>query len=168
MPWRNRRFAVLGGQADHHVHADDFGAFGRGYVHQRDEFFGNVEEFVAVFEIEMIVRADLGVVPGLGAVERDLADEPVGGEVAQRVVDGGERRRIALLAGFGEQGFSRQVAVALGEQQFGDLDALPRRAQARVAQGLAIARLPPGGRNIRRHRLFCPLARPKVPGNPFR
>jgi len=57
-------------------------------------------------------------------------------ELVQRIVDGGERNRHAGALGFLEKRLGRQVAIAAGEEQPAQSDALARRAQAHRAQAV--------------------------------
>ena len=50
----------------------------------------NVDQFVVVFEIEVVMRGDVGIEIGLGAVDADLAQQARIGELIEGVVDGGE------------------------------------------------------------------------------
>src|SRR2546425_4556158 len=88
---------------------------------------GNVDQLVVVFEIEVVVRGDVGVEIGLGAVDRYLAQETRIGELIERVVDGRQRHRNLGERGFLVQHFRGQMAGALAEQQPAQRHALAGR-----------------------------------------
>src|SRR3974390_1549444 len=99
------------------VHARDLVAFRR-RRRLADDHVGawNIEQFVAAFDEEMVVRTDVRVEIRTGALDRDLAQEPDFRELVQGVVDRGERdRNFGLLRLFVEH-FRGEVAVALAEQ----------------------------------------------------
>src|SRR5690606_19376317 len=75
----------------------------------------------------------VGVEIGAGAFEREDAQEAGLGELVERVVDGGERDGDAGGKRLLVQLLGGKVAVALGEQQLGQRDSLPRRTQACLA-----------------------------------
>ena len=101
-------------------------------------------------DIEMLMRAGLGVVPQPRAIERDLAHQPRLAELLERVVDSGERdigvgpRRLLI------QRLGRRMPVALAEQQPAERHALARRPQAGGLQ-LGPHRMKAARRGPRRH-----------------
>ena len=77
-----------------------------------------------------MVRGDVGVEIGLGAVDADLAQQAGIGQLVERVVDGRQRHRNLGERRFLVEHFRRQVARALAEQQPAQRHALPGRPQA--------------------------------------
>ena len=94
----------------------------------------HVDQPALAFDEEVVVVADIGVEIGAGAVDRDFAQKPRLGELVQRVVDGGERDAHAGRLRLGVQVLGRNVAVALGEEDAAELDALARRPQPGMAK----------------------------------
>ena len=91
---------------------------------------GNVDQLVIVLEIEVVMRGDVGVEIGLGAVDADLAQQAGIGQLVERVVDGGERHRNLGEGRFLVEHFRGEMARALAEQQPAQRHALPGRPQA--------------------------------------
>ena len=90
----------------------------------------NVDQLVIVLKIEVMVRRDVGVEIGLGAVDADLAQQTGIGELVEGVVDRGERYRDLRQRRFLVQHFRSEVAGALAEQQPAERHALTGRPQA--------------------------------------
>ena len=70
----------------------------RRQVADRDRLARDVDEGILALDEEVVVLARVGVEIGLGAVDRELAQQPGFGELVQRVVDGRERDRDARPA----------------------------------------------------------------------
>ena len=64
---------------------------------------GMSTKLALVLEEEVVVLARVGVEIGLGAVDRELAQEPRFGELVQGVVDRGQRDRHPGAGGLVEQ-----------------------------------------------------------------
>src|ERR1700694_777840 len=77
-----------------HVDAGDLIAFGHlRHLLQHQMRVRNVDQFVVVFEIEVVMRRHVGVEIGLGAVDADLAQQPCIGQLVEGVVGGCEAQR---------------------------------------------------------------------------
>src|ERR1043166_4755727 len=61
---------------------------------------GNVDQLVTALKVEVMMRGDVGVEVGLGAVDTDLTQQTGIGQLVQRIVDGGERDRDLGVGGF--------------------------------------------------------------------
>jgi hypothetical protein len=94
----------------------------------------DVDQFVVVLEIEVVMRGHVGVEIGLGAVDTDLPQQARIGQLVERVVDGGERYRHFGEGGFLVQHFRGQMPRALAEQEPAQRHALTGGAQARRLQ----------------------------------
>src|SRR6185312_9548177 len=122
-------------QPHDHVDAGDLVAFRRcrgladDHVGPRD-----VEHLVRAFDEEVVMRRDVGIEVGLGAVDRDLAQQADLGELVQRVVDGGERHRHLGAGRLLVEHLGGQMPVALAEQDPAERHALAGRTQADLAQ----------------------------------
>jgi transposase-like protein len=82
--------SALLAQPDHHVDAGDLVAFGHfRHLLQHQMRVRNIDQFVVIFEIEVVMRRHVGVEIGLGAVNADLAQQAGIGQLVERVVDGG-------------------------------------------------------------------------------
>ena len=84
----------------------------------------------------MMVIRHVRIEIGPSGLDDDLAQQPGGGELVQRVVDGRERDPDRAGLRLAMQVLGRHMAVAAVEQQAGESKALPRRAQARRTQTL--------------------------------
>ena len=122
--------AALAPQTHHHVdprHLEPLGRLRRiepGHRGPRD-----VVKLAVVLDQKMMMLGRVGVEIDPRAVDRDLAQNPDGGELVQRVVnrrqrDGQSRRRRLL-----EQPLRRHVTVAPAKQQLSQRHALARRPQ---------------------------------------
>src|SRR5579863_2629291 len=81
--------ALLPPQPHHDVDAGDLVTFrGRRRLADHDIVRRNIEQIVLVLDEEVMVLGIVGVEIGLGAVDRDLAQQADFGELVQRVVDG--------------------------------------------------------------------------------
>ena len=89
--------------------------------------------FVTLDE-EMMVLTWIGVEIGLGAVNRELAQQARFSELVERIVDGGKRHRNTGARRFLEEDLCRDMAVALAEQQPAQRYPLARRTQADTPQ----------------------------------
>ena len=83
---------------------------------------------------EVVVRGEVRIEHHPPLRKDELAQEPLLHEQVERVVDGRERHRHLGLGRLLVKHFGGQMAVALGEQDPAERHALPRRAQANVAQ----------------------------------
>src|SRR6266545_1468182 len=129
------RSAALAAQPHDHVDAGDLVAFRR-RRRLADDRVGirNVEQRVLALDEEVMVLGIVGVEIGLGAVDRDLAQEAHVGELVQRVVDGRQRHRHLGLGGFLVEHLGGDVPVALAEQNPAERHALAGRTQAHIPQ----------------------------------
>jgi len=131
---KERRQRTLGGgfvqERSPDVDARDLVTLGHvGHLREHEMRIGNVDQLVVVLEIEMVVRRDVGVEIGLGAVDADLAQQARIGELIERVVDSGQRHRNLGERGFLVEHFRGQMAGALAEQQPAQRHALAGRPQ---------------------------------------
>ena len=123
---------------DDDVDAGDRAARRRGRRLRQDQVgIGDIDQGAGFFDQEMMVRRRVGVEIGARAFDRDLAQQPGGGELVQGVVDGRQRHRHLCRSRLLKQHFGRDMAVAAAKQQPAERDALAGRPQLRVAQLVA-------------------------------
>jgi hypothetical protein len=83
--------SALLAQPDNHVDPGDLVAFGHfGHLLQHQMRIRDIDQFVVVLEIEVVMRRHIGVELGLGAVDADLAQQARIRELIEGVVDRGE------------------------------------------------------------------------------
>src|SRR6202163_3580042 len=116
-PSPGRQLTLLA-QPHDHVDPGDLVALGHfRHLLQHQMWIRNVDQFVVVFEIEVVMRGHVGVEIGLGAVDADLAQQASIGQLVERVVDGRERHRDLGEGCFLVKHFRGEMACALAEQQ---------------------------------------------------
>src|SRR4029079_950306 len=134
----NRRSTLaLGDQSDQHVDARDRHPLGRLRQTRDTHLAGlDVEQLAGILAEEMEVVRRIGVEIGLGAFDRDLAQQACFRELMQRVVDGRERDRHFMPQGLFVQQLRRDMAVTRLKQQGRQREVLPRGPKPGAAQAL--------------------------------
>ena len=146
--------AGLAGAVDGDVHAGDFGAgrevpeFGRVKVRR----WVGIDDFATAIAMEMDVLVQVGAVAGLAALELDLTDQAVSGEMLQAIVNGGQRDAGGALLHLGKKIVSRRVIGGLGE---GLKDLTAMRGQPRIGAQNGQATVQTGGFGGRAWRGGC-------------
>src|SRR5690606_8409902 len=144
-------------QADDDIDPRDLGPFG--HLRLASEPHGivrRIREMPLILPevMRMIVHPRVEI--GARTVDRDLRQETGGAEGTQRVVDGGERNRLAGGRCRLEQAFGSDMTVAtIADEEFRKGESLPGRPQA--------ARIEPGRRKRRRVRPVLCSWRPHEP-----
>jgi hypothetical protein len=113
-------------ELDNQVGRGNAHAVGRRNIDFRQPFLGNVRQLLRVLAIEVEVRPGLGVVPELGLVDRNLAQESAAGEFVERVLDCAEGRREAYRPRLLIEHLGREMPVAGAEERPAEVDPLAR------------------------------------------
>ena len=93
-----------------------------------------VDQLSIVLDEEVMVITDIGVEIGTAAVDSDYTQKSSPGELVKHVVDRGQGDMDAGRLRFSMQILRRKMAIAFGEKNAAQLDALTRRTKAGVAQ----------------------------------
>src|SRR3954447_1548548 len=89
-----------------------------------------VDQLVIVFEIEVMVRRDVGIEIGLGSIDADLTQQAGVGQLVKRVVDRGERDRDLGQRRLLIEHFRSQMACTLAKKKPAQCHSLARRTKA--------------------------------------
>jgi hypothetical protein len=100
----------------------------------RDQRVGDINQFVALLEVEMAVLGYVGIEIGLCPVDADPTQETELGELIQGVVDSRKRNADLGRNGYLEDHFCREMPMFATEQEAAKSDTLARRPKANRLQ----------------------------------